>query len=29
VKEAQIRWLKAMAALEALQGEEETEQEKK
>jgi hypothetical protein len=28
VKEAQIRWLKAMAALEALQGEEETEQEK-
>ena len=28
VKEAQLRWLKAMAALEALQGEEETEQEK-
>lgn len=28
VKEAQIRWLKAMAALEALQGEEEKEQEK-
>jgi hypothetical protein len=28
VKAAQIRWLKAMAALEALQGEEEKEQEK-
>jgi hypothetical protein len=28
VKAAQIRWLKAMAALEALQGEEEEEQEK-